>query len=107
GMSGLGVLLSNTGGYLVAFPLAAGFTGFLAEHFKARSVHKSFVVMLPGLAIIYLLGAFGLMLHSAIGWQQAMTLGVIPFVGVDLLKVVLAASVVPALHRAMAGMGAG
>src|SRR5688572_32396151 len=50
-------LLGPTGGYLLAYPLAAFVTGYLAERGFDRRYRGSLVAMLVGLAVIYTCGA--------------------------------------------------
>ena len=89
-------LLSFTGGYLWSFPIAAFVVGLLCERGLDRSLWTSALAMLPGTLIIYLLGALqlGLVLHLNIA--QAYTFGVAPFIIGDLLKLIVAALLLPA-----------
>src|SRR5688572_2257171 len=50
-------LLGPTGGYLLAYPLAAFVTGYLAERGFDKRYRTSVVAMLVGLAVIYTCGA--------------------------------------------------
>jgi biotin transport system substrate-specific component len=88
-------LLSFTGGYLWAFPIAAFVVGLLCERGLDRSLLTSIVAMLPGTVIIYLLGALqlGLVLHLSVA--QAFSLGVAPFIPGDLAKLIVAALLLP------------
>jgi biotin transport system substrate-specific component len=97
-------LLGPTGGYLLAYPLAAFVTGGLAERGFDRRYVRSFLAMLAGLVIIYAGGAAWLGLVSragtaAIGLPAAFVAGVAPFVVPDLIKLALASAVVPGIWR--------
>ena len=99
-------LLGPTGGYLLAYPLAAFVTGYLAERGLDRRYVTSVVAMLAGLAILYLGGALwlGLFARAAaggapIGVVPALAAGVYPFVLPDLLKIAFAAGIAPAIWR--------
>jgi biotin transport system substrate-specific component len=93
-------LLGGTGGYLMAYPLAAFVTGWLAERGWDRRYLTSLAAMLAGLAVIYaggaawrtgLLGSFDL----------AIVTGVLPFIVPDLLKAALAALILPQAWKLM------
>jgi biotin transport system substrate-specific component len=88
-------LLGPTGGYLMAYPLAAYVTGALARRGYDRRYATSVVAMLAGLVIIYACGVTWLGL--SLGFTQALAAGVLPFVAADLLKLLAAAAILPAL----------
>jgi biotin transport system substrate-specific component len=99
-------LLGPTGGYLMAYPIAASLVGHLAERGFARRYLTSVLAMLAGLIAVYAGGVawLGLFARSAaqrdpIGMQAAFAAGVAPFVVADLLKLLAAAAVLPALWR--------
>jgi biotin transport system substrate-specific component len=98
-------LLGPTGGYLMAYPLAALVTGLLAERGLDRRYVTSVAAMLPGLLVIYAAGATWLGLFAQTtadarpGLWAAIAVGVVPFLIPDLLKLVAAAGLVPALWR--------
>ncbi len=99
-------LLGPTGGYLLAYPIAAFVVGYLAERGFSRRYATSVLAMLAGLAIVYLCGATWLGLFArlgtqdaAIGIQAAIVTGVIPFVLADLVKLFAAAAILPGLWR--------
>jgi biotin transport system substrate-specific component len=93
-------LLGPTAGYLFAFPLAAFATGWLAERGFDRRYLTSIVAMTAGLAIIFASGVLWLsFLAPALGLRGAAAAGFTPFVPADLLKVFVAAAVLPAAWR--------
>jgi biotin transport system substrate-specific component len=94
GTAGLARLLGPTGGYLVGFIVAAYVTGLLAERGWDRRVGTTLLAMLFGNAVIYALGLPWL--AAFVGVQRALPLGLYPFIPGDLLKVVLAALLLPA-----------
>ena len=95
GHAGLPWLFGPTGGYLLAFPVAAAAVGRLAARGRfAQSLLAAFV----GMAIIHLGGWAQLTLLSG-GASRAVALGVTPFIVQDLLKVVLAAVVLWRAHH--------
>src|SRR5258707_470156 len=89
-------LFSFTGGYLWAFPIAAFVVGWLCERGLDRSLWTSALAMLPGSVIIYVLGALqlGLVLH--LSFALTFAYGVQPFLIGDLLKLIVAALLLPA-----------
>lgn len=99
---GLLRLLGPTGGYLMSYPIAAFIVGYLAERGFDRRYVTSFLAMLAGLVVIYASGAIWLGVfagRSPIGLATALALGVYPFVVADLMKLLVAASVLPGLWR--------
>jgi biotin transporter BioY len=103
GMSGLGVfalgggfsvLLGATGGYLLGFIAAAYVTGLLAERGWDRRIETTILAMVFGNMVIY---AFGLLwLCCLVGFSRTvLVMGLYPFIIGDLLKIVLAALLLP------------
>ena len=99
-------LLGPTGGYLMAYPIAAFVVGYLAERGLSRRYVTSVLAMLAGLAVIYACGAAWLALfarigtqNAAVGLQVALATGVYPFVLADLVKLFGAAAILPGLWR--------
>jgi biotin transport system substrate-specific component len=84
---GLGRLLGPTGGYLLAYPVAAYGVGRLVGD-GTRSVRIA-LAALAGLALIHLGGLAQLVLLTG-SVSQAARLGTLPFLLGDLLKVALA-----------------
>ncbi|MEA1895770.1 MAG: biotin transporter BioY [Euryarchaeota archaeon] len=89
GLSGIGVLLGPTGGYLIGFIPAAFVTGLVTETF-GRSTFSAICAMITGIAAIYLLGAFQLSVVSGLSIPQSVVIGVIPFLIGDSIKLVAA-----------------
>jgi biotin transport system substrate-specific component len=99
-------LLGPTGGYLMAYPLAAFVAGYLAERGFDRRYLTSVLAMLAGLAIIFVSGVtwLGLFAQTAtgsasVGMQAALAGGLYPFLVADMIKLAVAAGFVPALWR--------
>lgn len=98
---GIGRLIGPTGGFLLAYPVAAFVTGFLAERRFDRRYVGSFVAMLCGLVVVYLGGTAGLALATSTGLEGAVA-ALTPFAVADLLKLVIAAGVLPSLWALVA-----
>jgi biotin transport system substrate-specific component len=88
-------LIGPTGGYLVAYPLAAMLVGYLAERGFDRRYVTSIGAMLAGLLLVYVFGATWL--SMSIGFSGALTAGVYPFIVADVVKVAAAAGILPGL----------
>jgi biotin transport system substrate-specific component len=97
GASGLAYMSGPTLGYLAGFVAATYAVGLLAERGLERSVRTSLVPFLAGTLVIYLFGAGWLAI--LFGLEQALALGVLPFLVGDAIKLVLAALALPAAWR--------
>ena len=94
GGAGLAYMAGPTGGYLVGFAVAAVIAGWAADRGFDRNPFKLFVAMLVGELVILALGAGWLVV--LFGADKAIAYGVGPFIVTDLVKVALAAAIVPA-----------
>jgi biotin transport system substrate-specific component len=101
GKSGAEVLSLATpsGGYLWGFLAAGVLCGWLANRGWDRSLRSSLGVMLLGNIVIYAFGIPWLTASLDIGIQEAFELGLYPFVIGDLLKLLIAAGLLPAAWR--------
>jgi biotin transport system substrate-specific component len=92
-------LLGPTGGYLMAYPIAAFVAGWLAERGFDRRYLTAFVAMTCGLAVVFAGGLLWLALYAqpSGGFAGALRVGFTPFIGADLLKLMIAAGVMPGL----------
>jgi biotin transport system substrate-specific component len=98
-------LMGPTGGYLMAYPLAAFATGWLAERGWDRRYGTSLAAMLVGLAIIYLGGVSWLTAMFQPSVPAAIAAGIAPFVALDLLKAAAAAWALPRAWRLIGRRG--
>ena len=92
---GAGRLVGPTGGYLMAYPVAAFVTGWLAERGWDRRYVTSLGSMVVGLSIIFVCGVSWLSLLPGQTLASAAAQGFLPFIWVDLLKAAVAAKVLP------------
>lgn len=83
GRAGLMVLFGPTGGYLFGFVFALYF--MTSVSFKGF-FPKLLVTLLAGICVVYTVGVIGLILTLNIGFMEAISIGVMPFIGFDLLK---------------------
>lgn len=88
--AGLAYLAGPTGGYLVGFAVAAFVAGTWIERRGLGGSWRMLVPMLAGLVLVYLLG--GLWLAPFVGLSKVATVGILPFLPGDLVKVALAAA---------------
>ena len=101
-------ILGTTLGYLVGFVLAAFVVGLLAERYGIdREVWSAALLLLVGNIVLYVPGLlwlqFWLTAHGAPTsvWEA----GLVPFVWGDLIKLILAAALVPAAWRFVGRQG--
>jgi biotin transport system substrate-specific component len=93
-------LIGPTGGYLMAYPIAAFAAGWLAERGFDRRYVTAVAAMLAGLAIVFASGVAWLALSAGrSGWSAALAAGFYPFLAADLAKILMAAAVLPSLWR--------
>ncbi len=97
GTAGPARLLGPTGGYLLAYPLAAWITGALVVRGWDRRPLLMLAAMLLGSLVIFALGA--VQLSHFVGARNAVPMGVLPFLPGDVLKALLAAGLVPLSWR--------
>src|SRR5215212_7629317 len=92
-------LFGPTGGYLMAYPLAAFVAGWLAERGFDRRYFTAVIAMMAGLVVVFAGGLSWLAFctRPALGLAAAVRVGLTPFIVADLLKVVAAAGVMPSL----------
>lgn len=89
---GLARFVSPTAGYLFGFVVAAWIVGRLVEAGWARRLPTTFAALTVGVVAIYAAGFVGLLAFLPL--DQALAVGVVPFVLVEAVKVTLAAGLV-------------
>ena len=97
GGAGAAHLLGPTGGYLLAFPLAAALSGAIWRARTGAGWARSFAAMLAGNALCLCLGAAWL--SVSVGPARAVAAGVLPFLLGALLKSVFGAAALAAWPR--------
>ena len=96
---GFSRLVGPTGGYLMSYPLAAFVTGYLAQRGFDRRYLTSVLAMVAGLAIIFSCGVLWLAFGTHVGLASAIGTGLVPFIPADIIKVFLAATILPAAWK--------
>ena len=99
---GLAYMVGPTGGYLIGYVAAAAVTGALAGLGWDRRMSTAVLSMLAGTAVIY---AFGIgWLGMVVGWDKPVfAWGLTPFLLGDLIKLALAAAILPTTWKLIAG----
>lgn len=95
---GVAYMVGPTGGYLLGFAVMAYITGLAADRGWSKNAFKLAGAMLTGEVIMLLLGA--LWMGYLFGADKIFAWGVGPFIFSDLVKLALAACLVPALWQA-------
>ncbi len=94
-------LVGPSGGFLLAFPLAAALVGFLVEQGVGRSTGKMVGALVSGDVLILLMGSTWLHMLFGIPFAQAWLMGFIPFLLADIVKVALVGFSMPRVLRWM------
>lgn len=90
GKAGLGVLFGPTGGYLVGFVAAAFVIGWMMQIKNNAGAAWAAFSMILGTAVIYLLGVAQLSIVANLSLIKAVSLGAVPFLIGDAVKVTAA-----------------
>jgi biotin transport system substrate-specific component len=105
GSHGWAVVSGATGGYLIGFVVAATLTGTLAERGWDRRFSSSVAAMLSGNVVIYLVGLSWLAVDLGTSLEKTLELGLYPFIVGDLLKLYLAAALLPTAWKLLGRIG--
>lgn len=104
GRSGLGILAGPSAGYIIAFPLAAAATGWLAAVVIRRTLNYRALfffaaAMVSSIALVHTLGVLGMMVNGKLEFGKAFLADLVYYPG-DIIKNVLAAIIAVSLHKA-------
>jgi biotin transport system substrate-specific component len=100
GLTFLG-LSAAKGGYLWGFVLTGGVVGWLARRGWDRGLRGAIAAMFVGEVVLYAIAVPWLAGALGVSLARALELGLAPFVVGDVLKVLLAAGLLPAAWRAV------
>ncbi len=103
-VSGPAALLGPTGGYLVGFVPAAYVTGLLADKGWDRRIGTTVLAMALGNLVIYAFGLLWLCCLTGVS-TTVLTTGLLPFIPGDILKMVLAAILLPSAWKLLGYRG--
>jgi biotin transport system substrate-specific component len=102
GMGGFAALTGITGVYILGFLLASLFLGEIVERSKGMSYGQVLLALVAADAILLTMGSIQLGAILQTDLLTAFTLGFVPFVAVDALKVIMASSIasifIPSKH---------
>jgi biotin transport system substrate-specific component len=86
-------------GYVVGFVAAAWLAGRLAEAGADRKVLQNTGLLVVGNVVVYAFGVTGLIASTGMGLTTALAKGVAPFLVGDLIKIAVAAALLPAAWK--------
>ena len=96
--NGLTYMMGGTGGYLLGYVLAVAYLGWASRRGLDRSIEGMGGALLVANALVYIPGVLWLHQFTS-GWEQTMEWGLTPYMIGDLMKLALAALLVPALWK--------
>jgi biotin transport system substrate-specific component len=96
------LVLGTTGGYLIGFIVAATLVGRLAELGWDRKLRGSVAAMVIGLVVIFAIGVTWLAIAASLSVQDALLYGLWPFLPGEVVKLIVAAGLLPIGWRLVA-----
>lgn len=96
------IVLGSTGGYLIGFLVAGALVGRLAELGWDRRLRGSIAAMVLGSLTIYVIGVTWLAVGFDLSAGDALRFGLYPFLPGDLVKLLVAAALLPVGWRLVA-----
>lgn len=99
GKSGLAVLLGPTGGYIFGFLACAVIMGLSARGKGPVPWVRGLAWGLGAILAIYVPGVLQLKAILGLGWDEALTIGVAPFIPLDIIKLIAAIAAQRSLSR--------
>ena len=88
--AGVGILFGPTGGFLFGFIISAYIIGKIVELKKEKNIFYYFLAGIIGTIILCIIGITQLSLVTGIGIKKAITVGMLPFLPGDILKIIAA-----------------
>lgn len=97
-LSGIGILIGPTGGYIIGYIIAAFVVGIIVE--KSEKNLKSYLLsMCLGIIACYILGTAWFMYITNNNLISALTLCVLPFIPGDIIKIIFGAFIANRLKK--------
>lgn len=97
-------LVGPTGGYLIGFILMAFISGIFIDKFPNK-IYMCFLGMALGTIITYIIGTAWLAYVANIGFNKALTVGVLPFIPGDIVKIIIASLIGPQIKKRLIAAG--
>lgn len=99
GSGGLAALVSPSAGYLYGYVASAYLAGYAAQQGYDRRLFSGLIAFALAHQVIFVFGVTYLAVYFQINISEALTIGYLPFVGIDLLKFILATLIMFNLWR--------
>ena len=93
------LIAGPTAGFLLAFPFAAWITGWFSERGWMKTAGGTALGMALAIALIHLSGWSWLAAVMGLGAREAFAIGTAPFLIGDVVKIALAAALLPMVQR--------
>jgi len=104
--AGVGVISGPTGGFILAFPVAAFAIGLLTARARTLTPAIAFSACVTGgIALVYLIGVPWLAWRLELTAEEAIVAGAVAFVPGDLIKAALATYIAVGVYRAYPALG--
>lgn len=98
GASGIGVIVSPSGGYLLGFIVSVYVISFLKK--KSNDLKTFlFLTIVIGMPIIYLFGSVGIMVYTNKNFIETIKIAILPFLLGDIIKCVIASIIASKLKK--------
>lgn len=91
---GMNIILGPTGGYIIGFIFAAGFTGWLAQRAWDHRILGAVLSFLGGTVVTFAIGLPWLAASLHLDVEQTLAAGLYPFIIGGIVKALLAAGVI-------------
>jgi len=101
GKSGLPTLVGPTGGYIFGFILAVYIIGKIIERSDNISFFRSLWALIFGVLIIYTLGVVQLQVILGLSFKEALVMGALPYLILELVKTIIGAYLGCNVRKAM------
>jgi len=103
-MGGPGKLFGPTGGYIIGYIFMALLCGFFIDKWGDK-LYLTFLGMLLGTAVLYLFGTVWLAYQASLTFPEALAMGVLPYIPLDLVKLIAGTTVGTQLRRRLRKAG--
>ena len=103
---GAGKIFGPTGGYLLGYLVLSWVAGIILERFTFidQKILKHLIALMIGTICLYLVGTLWLMFQSKLNFVTALSVGVLPFVIIDMIKMAVAVMLSDSIKRRMPDM---